>query len=138
MTTSPNDPPPLPEALVRFSTFLESNGWPSRIEWVDASNVSLVRGVAFFGSTWAEHEVERKYEQAIARGLGIQLYGMWQAEGVSVCFLYAPTDRVDAEYRMMGGGLKLSVATDPRPARLVGTARALWARLLGRTWNFEQ
>jgi hypothetical protein len=56
----------------------------------------------------AAKDAARRYSQGLDRNLGIELHAICATETQTFAIILVPQDEVDAEYRLMGRGLKLS------------------------------
>jgi hypothetical protein len=128
----PDPPLTLQEAEERFSRFLASNGYPARIRWITADQIVVDDGFHHFiwedGAEKALAEGPRRYNAGLKAGLGIMLHTICATQTETVASIYCPTDETDAQYRMIGLGLKLSCTGDRRPASTIADP-AEWKRL---------
>jgi hypothetical protein len=125
------DYPPFDEAVSRFKAFLRDRGAPSDIDWVTFPDVAWADARLYVRPMRAGEAAEAaraKYEGAVPRRLGVKLGALGKARGVSYCYVYRPSSRVEAEYHLMPDGLKLSVP-DPLPEVSVVTDESAWERL---------
>jgi hypothetical protein len=111
--TEPNpDPPPtLEAALERFSAFLASQGYPKTVCWLRPVDVLVDEerhGWLKQHKAHAAKDAARRYSQGLDRNLGIELRAICATETQTFAIIFVPQGEVDAEYRLMGLGLKLS------------------------------
>ena len=132
MTLTTQYPEPT-EAIERFRSLLAQRTWPTRVAWLCTAGVTTRGRLIFVDRTrlLAPAEIETQYRRSAERSLGVLLSALGRDSDTSYCYLWAPTDKVDAEYALMPSALKLSIRTDPAPVVPVGHARFLWHRLWG-------
>jgi len=70
-------------------------------------------------------DAQVRYELGLDRKMGILLYQICQAPGLSCCHVYIPKNASDAEQRALGGGLKMALSDERRRANAV-TSRLYW------------
>jgi hypothetical protein len=120
------------EAEQKFSHFLDTNGYPTRIRWIMADQIVVGdERHHFIRSTGAQQalaEMERRYDVGLQRGLGILLQAICATHGETVASVYIPTDTTDAQNRMIRPGLKLSCPTSLITASVVEDSDE-WERL---------
>ncbi|MBT6495404.1 MAG: hypothetical protein HOL01_12705 [Planctomycetaceae bacterium] len=78
--------------------------------------------------------MERRYEEGVRRGLGINLHVFCYLNARPLCYIWLPEDETDAEYRMLTG-LKLSAPSEPGRQTVVGIRwklRWVWLRWMER------
>jgi hypothetical protein len=119
-----------------FARFAEKQGYPPNLLWVTSADVVFWR-MHFF--VWKgvpgerRNEAERRFEEGIARNLGIAIEGKCKTSDFTVCRVYVPKDREDAQERWIPStGVKFIVAKDQPPAILVKNRVAWW---LLRAWT---
>ena len=112
MTDANPDPPPtLDAALERFSTFLASQGYPKIVCWLRPIDVLVDEERHYWlkqHKAQASKDAARRYTEGLDRNLGIELRAICATETHTFAIIFVPQDEVDAEYRLMGRGLKLS------------------------------
>jgi len=111
VSSVPDPPLSLADAEGRFCDFLRSEGYPTSICWVFAENVLIdtqrrhwIRPDRVAGQQRAALE----YSAGLERGLGIWLRAICSTEVETFASVYVPIDNIDAHYRLIGRGLKLS------------------------------
>jgi len=113
-------------AEMEFSQFLAARAYPSLVVWtlikdalVDESGHYFIRKVKA-----SRAESESQYLSGIPRGHGVELRAISASEMQTFACVDAPTDSTDAQYRMIGAGLKMSYPDRHFSATLVsGTLR---------------
>ena len=82
-------------------------------------------------------DAQVRYELGLDRKMGILLYQICQAPGLSCCHVYIPKNANDAEQRALEGGLKIALSDERRPANAV-TSRLYWrwVKMVGRQDGF--
>jgi hypothetical protein len=112
MTNLANDPPPsLAEAEVSFERFLASQGYSSRVHWVHDTDLvvdnerrwSVRRNTVFQKADFAQ-----RYLEGVAKGLGVEIAARCASQDQTFATIFIPKDAIDAQYHMLGGGLKMS------------------------------
>src|SRR5258708_6920397 len=106
------DYPPFTDAVARFRSFLDDQGHRGPTSWVFPSDVLLVVGGWIIRPRPQETviaEVGNAYQNAITRRLGVKFDVLCLERETVWCYIYCPTDQIEAEYGMMPDGLKLSV-----------------------------
>lgn len=124
MTHQQPDPPlTLQKASERFSQFLASNGYPSRIRWITADQILLGDNRQHFiraeGSEEAFAEAQRRYTAGLKSGVGIVLQAICATPSVTIASAFIPLDEPDAKYRGSPQNLKLSCPVALIPASIV-------------------
>jgi hypothetical protein len=129
----PDPPLTFSEAEQEFGHFLNAYGYPACLRWIMADQIlpgddrhHFIRAT---GAEEALTEMERRYEIGLQRGLGILLQAICATHAETGASVYIPTDTTDAQYRMIGRGLKLSCPTSLIPASLVENPDE-WQRLV--------
>jgi len=120
---SPDPPLSLAEAEDKFSLFLSSHGFPSRIRWITAEQMVVDDDRRHFicaeGAEVGLAEASQRYTEGLKRCLGILLQAICTTPTETIASVYVPTDSTDAQYHLMGRGLKLSCPTSMLPASIV-------------------
>ena len=75
-------------------------------------------------------EARQSYDEAVKRGLGVELAGFVAVGGLLGCYVYSPTGEREAEESQMPDGLKLSVRKPLMKGSFAGPI--LWAILRWR------
>ncbi len=111
--TNPTKGPPhrFSEAEVLFGRFLASNGYPARVYWIREEELvigldhsRLVRRTSLSGGA----TFEQRYLQGVAKGFGIGMSAHCASQDHTFATIYIPEDAIDAQYHLMGPGLKMS------------------------------
>jgi hypothetical protein len=98
----------LKAAEKKFSAFLVSQNYPGKILWVAPGDV-LVDNKRHFWIRVRPEATERaalRYAEGVDSKLGIQLCAICATDTETVAFVFVPKDDVDAQYHLMGYGLK--------------------------------
>jgi hypothetical protein len=115
MSSFPDDPPKkLADAEQKFKHFLASQGYPTRIQWVEDADV-----VPHPDHSWSVHvslgSERAAFEQyclkGLAKGFGIEFTARCADQERTFAIIYVPEDANDAAYHMIGPGLKMSCHT---------------------------
>jgi hypothetical protein len=127
------DAPPFDEAVSQLRAFLEGQGWPTEVVWRSRDDIARATNGDIYVRRRAKGralELARKhYERGRRQGVGVALEVRCQIEGAACASVFWTADPVVAESFMMPDrGLKLSVATTRRGARVVG-ALMFWLAL---------
>ena len=116
------DPPrSFAEAEVRFGQFLASNGYPATIGWLKSDHVLVDTP----SQRWVDRgakaldDAKLRYAEGLRRNLGIALYAICATDKVTFASVFVPEDDVDAQYRLMSRGLKLSCPTSRLSASVI-------------------
>lgn len=116
------------EAAQEFSAFLESQWAFPDLLWVFREDVCQ-RGRRFFVRFPVPEEnkgiAEKLYDQGVERGLGVRLEALCLLGSRTCCYVWLPSDEVDASYAMLSG-LKFSVPTSPEVAQPVRSGLSWW------------
>src|SRR5689334_17675851 len=111
--TSPNATlPSFAEAVATFATFLEREGAPGQLLWVDRDDVTSHRRrvwVRVRDASEAAHRAAARYEAGRERGLGVSLRAVCKAGASTACYVWVPKDETDASYAMQPRSLKCQV-----------------------------
>ena len=122
--TDPSSDPPetLAATVEKFSKFLAALGYPDRIRLVRRDNI-LVDEQGWFWrrecGAKALEDASLRYSQGICRNLGVALQAACATDSKTFASVYVPMDDLDAQYHLMGRGLKLSCPTSRRSASIV-------------------
>jgi hypothetical protein len=112
MTEVNVDPPiTLYAAQEKFSHFLASQNHPSAICWVERSEVLVDTKRRYWvrpRQSMTTRRAALRYAEGLERNLGIELRAMCATETETFASVFIPEDERDAQYHLMGGGLKLS------------------------------
>ena len=104
-----------------FRRFLADHAYPSDIAWTSIDHVIVDQSGHYFVRPDVRHtraRSERRYLLGVQGGLGVQLRAMCASKTLTFACVDVPKDATDAQYRMMGPGLKMSC-----PDRLVKASR---------------
>jgi hypothetical protein len=107
------DPPPqtLSAAEETFRTFLASQNYPKAVCWVMPGDV-VVDTNCHYWVRKREAEATRyaalRYSVGLERNLGVKLQAICATESETFASVFIPEDDLDAQYHLMGRGLKLS------------------------------
>ena len=111
------------EAATDFAKFAADQGFPAHFLWITAEDIVFWKGHYFvLRGDPAQREVEarERFNEGLARTVGIELEGKSKADGWTICRVYVPEDDIDAQYRMIPQqGVKMSIPTDPKPTVLL-------------------
>jgi hypothetical protein len=118
VTDSSQAPPPtLAIAEQKFSAFLGLQHYPTTICWLEPDGVLVDKNRHFWirekSAKSAEHAA-LKYSWGLERNLGVELRAICATEAQTFAFMFVPEDDVDAQYHLMGHGLKLSCPAERR------------------------
>src|SRR5438045_2133542 len=133
------DYPPFADALERLRHFLRCCEAPHFIRWVAFLDVAFVNGRIYLwprSDELATAAAESKYAAASERRLGVQLAGLCQLNTVSYCYVYRPSNRIEAERTMMPDGLKLLVP-HPLPTGILIENKEEWKRIRSQDRNLH-
>src|ERR1035438_9728906 len=115
MTNFANDPPQsLAEAELLFGRFLASKGYPARIHWVHETDLVVDRDRSWCvrrTSISQRAKFEQCYLEGVAKGLGVEIAARCASQEQTFATIFMPEDAIDAQYHMMGRGLKMSCPT---------------------------
>lgn len=124
------DPPEsLSLAEAQFKAFLAENGYPPAIRWVFAGDVvtdTRMRCWVRERHTESVREAQSRYVLGITRQYGIEMHALCASDAETFATVYIPTDATDAEYRLIGRGLKLSCAIPKRKGSVVRNRIKWW------------
>lgn len=124
------------DAVALLRSFLKANGRPEAVVWINLDDV-LSMGARLHvrvqspNRRWMDAQV--RYELGLDRKMGILVYMVCQAPGLSCCHVYIPKNASDAEQRGLCGGLKFTLSGETRRANAV-TSRLYWRwlKMFGR------
>lgn len=114
-------------AATEFTKFAVKQGYPPNLLWVTKADVLLNKWQrSWTNFVWKGDPTDRqqrarsKYQNAVANGIGLALEAKCKTDRWTICRIYVPVDRDDAERRMIPQtGVKHLAVDDPRPAVLV-------------------
>ena len=110
--------PEFSEAEHQLIEFIGQHNFPRKIEWVNKSTV------AYLGRSWvifpsmavnARNKAEKIYKKGKLRPHGMKLAVLGANKTISYCYIFFPRTDLEAQYALMGNGLKLSVRTNCKP-----------------------
>jgi hypothetical protein len=105
-----DSPPSLAEAEALFGRFLERQGYPSSVYWVNDSDLSVDSGRHWSvrrNTESSKADFAQRYSEGIAKGLGIEIVARCASQERTFATIFIPDDAVDAQYHMVGRGLKM-------------------------------
>jgi hypothetical protein len=121
--SNPDPPKSLATAEELFRRFLASNGYPSKIAWVVAEDVVPDSARRYWirehGRDRGLVEANQRYSTGLQRNLGIALNAFSANSTETFATIFIPADETDAQYHLMGRGLKMSCPTTATPASIV-------------------
>ena len=135
MTNSDSDPPlTLAEAEDKFRGFLSVQNYPTTICWLMEGDLLIDKARHFWmrerRSKAARHAALR-YSEGLERNLGVHLRAICSTNEQTFASVFVPTDELEAQYHLMGRGLKVSCPTERHSTSTVENPihwRALWLR----------
>jgi hypothetical protein len=106
------DPPPtLAAAEPRFQSFLRSQKLSEIVCWLMPGDVVVADGPHFWvrkRGTETLQYANARYVEGLRRNLGILFEVICATEKETFAAVFIPEDEIDAQYRLMGRGLKIS------------------------------
>ena len=123
------DPPEtLSQAEERFKAFLAQHGYPAVIQWVAAKDVLIDSKGRFHvrPDPEATPQAQARYAIGLKNGLGVALVAISATDAVTFAAVFVPADGTDAQYRLMGRGLKCSAQAEKRPVIVVRNGLKWW------------
>jgi hypothetical protein len=134
--------PEFEETISTFCGFLENHGLPRKIIWVAPEHTIFLgrEWKIFKGEGIKESDIRAKYQAARGYPFGVRFGVLCTDDVTSYCYLYIPTDEIDAEYKLLANGyVKLSVPYDVSHATPINKGiGALWYQLRelrGKKWK---
>lgn len=112
-----------------FSRFLTEREYPALIAWIAIEDVIIDESGQHFvrrNGKGSRATSKNHYLSAIGQGLGIELRAMCASEAQTFASLYVPVDVIDAQYRMIAPGLKMSCPEHRLPGILVSNPFRWW------------
>lgn len=132
------DAPAFAVAERKFSDFLRSQNYPQKICWLMPGDVLVNKERHYWVRDRKAKSAQcaaRRYAEGIHRNLGILLEAVCSTETETFASVFVPDDDVEAQYHLMGRGLKLSCPVERYPT--TATTNPLhW--LLLRLWYGKQ
>lgn len=122
--------PEFEEAVSRFQDVLKENGLPSKIVWVAPEHTIFCQHEwkVFRGEGIKADDILAKYQAAREKSFGIRLGVLCRDGDTSYCYLYAPTDELNAEIHLLANHrLKISIPVNISHASLIN-------RGIGSVW----
>lgn len=104
--------PSFAEAVATFTTFLDREGAPTQLLWVDREDVTSHRlqiWVRISGVSEAARRAEARYEAGRENGLGVSLRAVCKVGESAACYVWVPKNEIDASYAMQPRSLKCQV-----------------------------
>jgi len=106
-------------ATQRLKSFLNDQGWPTMVVWVEQSSVkptSKSSAVLLPSDAYDEDNAKRDYDKAVHNGLGVAFEGLATTENQSYVAVTWPNNAEESECLMYcDHDLKLSLRV-PRPS----------------------
>lgn len=136
MTNSTPDPPPtLKAAEEKFSAFLASQEYPKTICWLTPDDLLVDTKTHHWirvRPNAATHAAQR-YAKGLEGKLGIELRAICATQAETFASVFVPEDDLDAQYHLMGLGLKCTCpvkrySTSAVRSSLKWLALCLWYR----------
>lgn len=124
-----NLPNSLDGAATQFSEFLRNNGYPGEVRWITSADVAVDQQGSFYVRNRPQSslkQAELLYRSGVELGLGIALRAVCADETTTFASILVPCDKGEAQYAMMGRGIKLSCPTVKRPTMVVGNLLRWW------------
>ena len=127
--------PSFEKAIERFRSFLRQQGWPDSLQWLNRSAVVLrSTGLVVAPSLFdGQKRVRAAYERGRQKMPGVLFAGVSHDSEHSCCYVWSPESELDAQYRLMQGGLKMNVELYPPTVLRASGIRFRWARFRGRS-----
>jgi hypothetical protein len=127
------------ESSTRLSQFLQDRGLPPRKMCVDWGDVIVKNGRFYVYRSRTKDRAasaEARFQEAAKRGVGVCLEAICTVKDATCTFVYLPSNDDEADQHWIpASGVKLSVPTDPREARLVSNP-IVWAFLKLRAVDY--
>ncbi|HEY1939125.1 MAG TPA: hypothetical protein VGJ33_14425 [Candidatus Angelobacter sp.] len=121
------------EAVQRFQAFLGSNGFPTGIAWLTASDVLITGARLIYVRDPDLHESENAARHAFELGLrggnGVLLKALFFQNGTSYCSIWVPSDEREADLAHMPKGVKLQVVSSEQPDMVLVRTMDKWNSL---------
>ena len=127
------------EASMRLSQFMQDQGLPSCRMWVDWGDVIVKNGRLYVYRSRTKDRAtsaEARFQEAANRGVGVCLEAICIVKDTTCSFVYLPSNDDEADQHWIpASGVKLSVPTYPREARLVSNP-IVWSLLKLRAKDY--
>jgi hypothetical protein len=140
---SPDPPQTLSAAEETFRTFLATQNYPKTIFWVRPGDVVVDTSRHYWvrkrGAKGARYAAQR-YSVGLERNFGVKLQAICATESETFASVLVPEDDVDAQYRLMERGLKLSCPAERNATSTVTNPlkwKLLWWRNGQRSKELE-
>ena len=125
--------PPIALAIAeeRFKEFLTQHGYPPDVRWILSKDLLIDKSGRYFVRHAdrlhldGAQEADRRYTVGLDRQTGISLRAYCASEAETFASVFVPADATDAQYHLMGPGLKMTCPTEIQPAQLV-ESRGRW------------
>lgn len=124
-------PTALEEATKRFRDFLQEQGWPTNIVWLQRDDVlPRSKGISIRARDYSEAfgRASQEYSAGKSKGLGVALIAHCADDQSTFASIFLPADDFEAQRALMGKGLKLSAFVDRIPFVLV-QSQFMWIML---------
>ncbi len=108
------DSPAFEAAEQKFSGFLRSQNYPQKICWLMPGDV-VVDNERHYWVRDRKANAAFRYAEGIHQNLGILLVAVCSTETETFASVLVPDDDVEAQYHLMGRGLKLSCPVEKYP-----------------------
>jgi hypothetical protein len=112
--------PSFTEAVATFAGFLEREGAPAQLLWIDREDLTSHRReiwVRVGDASEAARRAEARYEAGRQKGVGVALRAVCKVGASTACYVWVPKDKTAAEYAMQPWSLKCQV-----PAPLISAS----------------
>jgi hypothetical protein len=101
------------QALVEFGRFLSKNGYPEEVRWLLPEDVLLSdrRHIHVKVPVPSTNETRARelYDLSVSQGIGIPFGTICMIDDTTYAYAWSPRDSEEAELRLMGNGLKMSL-----------------------------
>jgi hypothetical protein len=118
------------ESVAQFKTFLTKSGWPCTLTWIAAKDVLLTGSTMAYlrlpATAVSESRARQQFEADIGNELGVLLAALCKLDSTSYCYIWKPSTELEAQYALLGKGLKMSIPQDPLVPRVVRSKLKWW------------
>ncbi|WP_012646087.1 hypothetical protein [Geotalea daltonii] len=131
--------PAFEDAEAQFQEFLKTVEWPGELIWICADDVAVSGDILIVHpNKEGREQAIRGYKRGIKKHLGILLNAICRDDFRTYCAVWNPSDQTEAEYALMPQGLKFSVPSERRQAKIItGQIKWWWLKWNATPWQLK-
>jgi len=130
--TKTAEPTSFDEAVSRFELFLKENDHSANLIWVEPSDLVCCERNSIYVKlpvpTTNISTARNRFDHGFSTGLGVTFGTICDLRDATCCYSWVPKDKIEQQYHLMNGGLKMSARAEPSRLNgiIVGTRFRWW------------